>query len=383
MPTEPKIRNATARDLDRLVELEEKVFKSDRFTRRQFKYLLTRAKARILVIELNEKLVGAAVMLWRKSIGLARLYDIFIDPAMHGRGLGKILLKVCEDESVKNRCRTVHLEVRVDNTNAIAFYKKVGYHDIGTEDDYYTDGTPALKMEKVLNRFNPEQMHLKIPYYAQTEEFSCGPASLMMIFKHFKPDLSLTRTLEMILWKEATLIYMTSGFGGTGPFGLALAAQRRGFPTKVILSKDQPPFFSSVRDEDRRKVIRLVHKDMKKKALDLGVEADYKNFSFEDIVAAMKTGKIAVVLISTYHLHGDRAPHWVVVTGYDNDNVYFHDSYEKFYEEETDLARDVKIPLEEFRQMRRYGKDLYKSVILIGPPGKGVKAKLDMDGTIL
>ena len=381
MPTEPKIRNATARDLNKLVELEEKAFQNDRFTRRQFKYLLTRAKSRILVIETDGGLVGAAIMLWRRSIRLARLYDIFIDPAMHGRGLGKILLKACEEESVKNRCLTVHLEVRTDNTDAIAFYKKMGYHEIGTEDDYYNDGSPALKMKKVLNRFDPPEMRIKVPYYAQTEEFTCGPACLMMSFKYFMPDMAMSRTLEMNLWKEATLIYMASGFGGTGPFGLSLAARRRGFETRVILSKDQTPFFSSVRDPERRKVIRLMHRDMKARALDLGVESEYRNFNIEDIAAEMKKGMIPIVLISTYHLHGDRAPHWVVITGYDNENVYFHDSYEKFYEDETDLARDVKIPLYEFRKMRRYGKDLYKSVIFIGPPDKKFKPRLNIDGS--
>ena len=39
------------------------------------------------------------------------------------------------------------------------------------------------------------------------------------------PGLTLDRTLELRVWREATTIFMTSGHGGCGPDGLALAAE--------------------------------------------------------------------------------------------------------------------------------------------------------------
>jgi len=383
MSPEPTIRNAVKGDLEALLALEDKAFKTDRFKRAQFRYLLNKGKASVYILEYDRKIAGMAIMLWRKRVTVGRLYDIIIDPEYQGRGLAKILLEKCEQSAVKRKLRAVSLEVRTDNKPAIVFYEKHGYRTVETIDDYYSDHSPAFKMIKELNRWSPAEMRLKIPYYAQTEEFSCGSACLMMAFKYFNPDLNLGRLLEMILWKEATLIYMTSGFGGTGPFGLSLAARKRGFPVRVILSKEQTPFFSSVRDPEKRKVIKLVHKDLRTKAVSAGVEVDYHNFTFDEIVEQMKQGRVPIVLISTYHLHGDRAPHWVVITGYDAQNVYFHDPYEKFYEDEKDLARNVKIPLSEFKQMRRYGRDLYKSVIFIGPPSSDTKAVIAIDGTVL
>lgn len=224
-----------------------------------------------------------------------------------------------------------------------------------------------------------EKLRLKIPYYGQTLEFTCGPACMMMAFKYFNPELKLTRSLEMTLWRESTLIFMTSGMGGCGPFGMALAARRRGYSARVVLSAEQPPFFSSVRSEYKRKIIRLVHEDLKAKCSSLGVKAGIYDFTLEDIAEEMSSGLVPIVLISTYRLHGDRAPHWVTLTGYDSEYVYFHDSYEGFYEHDIKLARNISIPLAEFNSMRRYGKDLYKCAIFIA--SRNVEPRILMDGS--
>ena len=367
MSSETPIRLATIDDLPALVGLEEKSFKSDRFTESQIEYLLTRAHATVLVIEFEKKVVGGAIMLWRRSVPLGRLYNIAIDPSIQGRGLGKQLLTACEDEAVFRRCESVSLEVRADNDQAIGFYRKYGYETVETLDDYYEDGSPGLRMIKELKRSPEESVRMKVPYYGQTLEFTCGSACLMMAFKYFTPDLNLTRRLEVNLWKEATLVFMTEGIGGTGPFGLAIAAQRRGYLSRVILSKDQTPFFSSVRLDEKRQIIKLVHEDLRARTRALGIAVSYYDFPSEEIFASMHRNIIPIVLISTYRLHGDRSPHWVVLTGFDSRYVYFHDSYQKFYGKDVDRARNVRIPIDDFRRMRRYGKDLYKSVIFVGP----------------
>ena len=372
------IRPATADDLDALVDLERRGFKHDRFSREQLNYLVTRARATALVLECSDHVAGAAIMLWRRGLTIGRIYNIVIDPHYHGKGFGARLLEVCELEAIRRGCTEASLEVRLDNKQAIGFYEKHGYRIDETMEDYYADGTSALKMLKTLTPARPKQLKLKVPYYAQTQEFTCGPACLMMAFKYFNAETSLGRKLELVLWKEATLVFMTSGIGGTGPFGLALAAQRRGFPTRVILSRQQTPFFSSVRSDDKRRVIRLVHEDSKAKALALGVTADYYDFTFNEIAGELVQDRIPIVLISTYRLHGDHAPHWVAVTGFDEKYVYFHDPYEKFYEDEVHLARNVRIPIEQFSRMRRYGRDLYKSVIFVGP--QTLKPLVSIDG---
>ncbi len=370
MPSTVNIRHATTDDLDALMALETKAFPTDRFTRRQYVYLLTRANADVLLAEIKHKVGGCAVMLWRRKSATGRLYTIATDPAQQGRGIGTLLLGKCEESAHKRRCRRIALEVREDNDGAIAFYRRHGYAVEKKLPGYYADDIDGLSMVKTLLPLSIAPLRLKVPYYAQTLEFTCGPACVMMAMKYFTPDLKLNRLLEYNLWKESTLIFMTSGIGGAGPFGLAYTTRRRDYRTQLIVSRDYSPFLSSARLEYKRKVIELIHGDLKDKAIQAGVDVSYRNFTFEDIAEQMAEGYIPIVLISTYHLHGDRAPHWVVMTGFDSDSVYVHDPYANEYEDDTDLARNIKIPLEMFRRMRRYGKNKFKSVIFVGPKDK-------------
>jgi ribosomal-protein-alanine acetyltransferase len=376
-----QIRLANIKDLDRLVALENEVFSIDRFSRDQIEYLVTEAHASILLMELDGEMVGSAYLLWRKNLKVGRLYNIAVTPRIQGKGLGTQLLKECELEAARRQCDVLSLEVRSDNRSAITFYEKHGYKIEDTLPDYYEDGASGYKMTKKLVEDVPDQVHLSVPYYPQSLDYTCGPASMMMAFKNFLPDLNLNFTLELLVWKEATSIYMSSGLGGCDPLGLALAARRRGFLTRVILSKNQTPFFSSVRKDFKRKVIRIVHEDFLDKTEALGVPVQYFDFPFEEIMAGLYRGRVPIVLVSTYRLTGEKAPHYVVITGFDSKYVYFNDPNLEAYNFDRSRARHVRISIEEFARMRRYGKDLYKSVIFIGPQNH--EALISMDGSDL
>ena len=71
-------------------------------------------------------------------------------PAARGSGLGAALLEACEAEALRRGCARLRLEVRPDNTFAIALYEKHGFRIIGRKPGYYADGTEALDMEKPL-----------------------------------------------------------------------------------------------------------------------------------------------------------------------------------------------------------------------------------------
>jgi hypothetical protein len=171
--------------------------------------------------------------------------------------------------------------------------------------------------------------------------------------------------MELVLWKEATLIFMTSGLGGCDPFGLAVAAVRRGYQCGVILSNDKTPFLSSVKSPEKKEVIRLVHEQLKDEAQKLGVTTYFSNFTFQDIASALRNGEVPIVLISTYRLHRVRSPHWVVVTGFDRHYIYFHDPYEGFYERNKRQAQHISIPINEFLRMHRHSKDVKKSIVFV------------------
>jgi ribosomal protein S18 acetylase RimI-like enzyme len=360
-----RIRTGSIKDLDELVRLEKAGFKLDRFSRSQFRYLLKHANSTTYIIEGDGIVKGAAIMLWRKPQAIGRLYSIVIDPAFQGQGLSNRLMEICEKEAIKKNCGRIILEVRADNKPAIKLYEKFGFKPLRTIPGYYSDGLNALQMIKSLEYKGKPEVMLNIPYYAQTLDFTCGTASLMMAMKYFKPSLEMDRASELMLWKESTLIFMSAGFGGCGPVGLAVAAARRGFKVRVVMGSRRTPFLSSVRSQERKEVVRIVHEALREEGQKYGVIEEYRNFNFPDIAAALRRGIVPIVLISTYRLHKDRSPHWVIVTGFDRQHVYYHDPYEQFFEHDRKKARHVRIPIREFHLVRKYGKDINKSVIFI------------------
>jgi hypothetical protein len=188
----------------------------------------------------------------------------------------------------------------------------------------------------------------------------------MMALKYFDPSWKLDRSLELQLWRESTLIFMTSGIGGCTPVGLAAAGAARGLSAQVLLKGRAPPFVSSVRSEKKRMVIRQCHQELMSRAHRLGVHFHYTDFSLREVEGVLERGALAIVLVSLYRLRGTREPHWVLVTGFDTTSVYVHDPY---HEEDERLfsGKHLRIERGEFRRMKRYGTDVKKSMIIIAP----------------
>ncbi len=67
-------RLATLDDIDALVSLESQCFSSDQISRRQFRWMITRANAQLNVCLQMEELVGYVLVLCHKGTSLARLY---------------------------------------------------------------------------------------------------------------------------------------------------------------------------------------------------------------------------------------------------------------------------------------------------------------------
>ena len=84
-----------------------------------------------------------------------------------------------------------------------------------------------------------------------------------------------------------------------------------------------PLFLDGVRDEHKKEVMRLVHEAFCSELSQSDVEQVSSNQL--DLALALKTGGQPLVLISSYRLTRSKAPHWVIVTDYDEDFVYLHD----------------------------------------------------------
>ena len=145
-----RVRAARGADLDALIELEQRVFATDRLSRESLRRLLASRSARVIVAEGGARLAGAAVVLFRARATVARLYSIAVAPAMSGKGVAVALLAAAERVAVRRKCRCMRLEVHQRNAAAIARYRKSGYRQFGRHASYYEDGGDALRFDKLL-----------------------------------------------------------------------------------------------------------------------------------------------------------------------------------------------------------------------------------------
>ncbi|MFZ5493499.1 MAG: GNAT family N-acetyltransferase/peptidase C39 family protein [Pseudomonadota bacterium] len=364
-PRPPMIRPATLDDLDALVAIEERCFDLDRLSRRSFRHLLTRGHALTLVAVHERAVCGYGMLLFHEGTSLGRLYSFAVDPACRGLRYGQRLLQACERAALARDCVTLRLEVRPDNAPAIRLYEAQGYRRFGVHEDYYEDHAEAWRYEKNLApHLKPDRV--PVPYYRQTLDFTCGPAALMMAMKALQPRLALDRKLELRLWRESTTVFMTSGHGGCGPYGLALAAWQRGFDVEVFVNDEGALFIDSVRSPDKKVVITLVQEDFLEQLRALPVPLRHGAASLDQLQAAFADGGIPIVLISSYRIYREKFPHWVVVTGFDERYVYVHDP---FVDADAGKTRTdcINMPIlkKDFQRMARYGKAGQRAALVL------------------
>ncbi len=359
------IRPASIQDLDAIDRLEKLSFPQDRLSRRNLRHLLSKANATTMVEQDADQIRGYALVLYNRGTSLARLYSLVVDPRFQGKGLGYQLLEAAERDAFANDCVAMRLEVRPDNLLAIKLYEKSGYRKFETVQDYYEDHAEALRFEKhLVPHLRPESV--RIPFYEQTTDFTCGPASLMMGMKALDPTLSLNRKLELRIWRESTTIFMLSGHGGCGPFGLALAAFHRGFEVEVFINDSGTLFIDSVRDPAKKEVMRIVQQDQEEEIRKLRIRVRYKRLTVPEIERKFSSGWIPIVLISSYRIYHEKKPHWVVITGFDDRFIYVHDSFVDYEEGETPTD-SINLPIlkKDFERMSRFGRAGQKAVLFL------------------
>lgn len=359
------IRPASLHDLDALVSLELTCFEIDRLSRRNFRYMLTKANASTLVDVADDGLRGYVMVLYNAGTSLARLYSIAVNPDCRGQGVGVHLVEAAEDAAREAECGYMRLEIRSDNKASIRMFEKLGYRRFGTYEDYYEDHMEALRFEKLLApHLEPEMA--RVPYYEQTLEFTCGPAALMMAMQALNSHLELDRKLEIRIWRESTTVFMTSGHGGCGPYGLALSAHHRGFDVELYISEEGALFLDSVRSEEKKEVMRVVQEDFAEEIEHLPIPLHYRRLTVEEMYESFEQGGIPVVLISSYRIYQEKFPHWVVVTGFDERYVYVHDPYVDWEKGKTVTdCVNMPIPRRDFERMARYGKSGLRAALII------------------
>lgn len=363
------LRQATSNDLDALIQLEHRSFREDRISRRSFRRFLEMPRDRLIVAELDGQLAGYCLVLMNAATRLARIYSIAVSPDARGRGIGEKLVQEAEKEAVDAGRIVMRLEVRDDNDAAIALYRRLGYRQFGTYRDYYEDHGDALRFERRILFYEPTRAFPKVPYYPQTTEFSCGPAALIMAMATLDEEQPVTTLEELKIWREATTIFMLAGHGGCGPHGLALSAWNRGFHASAWISKEGALFKDTVRNDDKKRVLELVHEGFLHDIGQTGIQLHHDPLTLEGMETALHNGRIPVILISTWQLNRSRVPHWVTVCAIDDQFVYLHDPEIDVDEGET-VADKQYLPIDRrvFDKMSRYGSvQPLQAAVIVGP----------------
>jgi len=361
-----QIRAVQADDLDALLALEEVCFEVDRLSRRSFQRWLNGESCIFLVAEdANSGLVGYGLVLLHSGTRLARLYSIAVSPEQRGRGIAQQLIKDLEDAAEEEDRFFMRLEVAKENFSAVRLYERLGYIVFGEWADYYEDHSDALRMQKRIRFPEHVRSEPRVPWYSQSTSFTCGPACMLMLMSASNSKLDVSRELELDLWREATTIYMTSGHGGCHPVGLALSALSRGYPAEVRLSQAATPFLEGVRAAHKKEVLDLVHQQFMARAHLSGLPIVHEPVTIKQLQVWLESGDLVMVMISSYRINGDKAPHWVVVTAQDELCFYVHDpDVEKLTRSSLD-CQDIPIAKEDFGGMLSYGSNRFSAAVVL------------------
>ncbi|EGQ7930839.1 GNAT family N-acetyltransferase [Vibrio vulnificus] len=358
-------RVAKIADLDALNRLERELFVGDRIAPRQMKRFIQSEHAVLLVADSGQQLAGYALLLFHQGTQLSRLYSIAVRPEFRGQKIAQSLIELCEQSAIEQGFTTLRLEVREDNSAAINLYKKLGYQKLKILIHYYDDLSDGIRMQKRLAHYGPKTL-LPVPLYVQTTPFTCGAACLLMAFAHHDASFQPSRKQELQLWREATTIFMAAGHGGCSGHGLALAAARRGYTVELWSHAKSTPFIDSVRDENKKQVIEIVHQDFCQQLEEYPVSTIEAPPSQSQLEEWISMGASVLLLISTYRFNGSKEPHWVLLSGMSERFFFIHDPHAES-EEEAMASAHVTVSKKALAQIIGFGKQKHTACVVIHP----------------
>jgi ribosomal-protein-alanine N-acetyltransferase len=143
------IREAAADDGPAIAALERATFGSDAWSDGLVREGLSgQIPGALYLVAEDDTLVGyAAASLFAD---VAELQRIAVTTAERRTGVATRLLARIEEEARLRYSERLLLEVREDNAAACAFYAARGFHELNRRAHYYSDGTTAVVLEKVL-----------------------------------------------------------------------------------------------------------------------------------------------------------------------------------------------------------------------------------------
>ncbi len=137
--------------LDACIDLDQRSLQGI-WSKSQWEEELTNPKRICIgVIENETKKILGLCSSWL-VIDELQITCIAIHPNHQREGLGKFLISELIKRSHSLKMNHIHLEVKDTNKPAIAFYKSMGFKNVGNRFNFYKDGSNALIFTKQLNK---------------------------------------------------------------------------------------------------------------------------------------------------------------------------------------------------------------------------------------
>lgn len=159
-----------------------------------------------------------------------------------------------------------------------------------------------------------------VPFYRQTLDFTCGAACIIMTLSHFDRGFTLDSTSEIDVWREGTSVIVM----GMGRYGLSFPLLKRGFAVEILTNSDGIDFIQRIEkrlDAQRLEIFKRLYAERRQRAIGMGVkERKVKQITMGDVRSTLSRGGVPIVLTDAKELGDEEAPHWIVLTGADDES---------------------------------------------------------------
>ena len=144
------LRDFKAEDFETLWRIDQECFPPGiSYSRPELKaYIRHHGSFTLIASDAKKQNIDGFIVAHGGPIG--HIVTIDVIAAARRSGVGSLLLQAAEERLQAAGSRAVGLETAVDNSPALAFYKRHGYNVIRTWPRYYSTGVDALVLRKAL-----------------------------------------------------------------------------------------------------------------------------------------------------------------------------------------------------------------------------------------
>jgi [ribosomal protein S18]-alanine N-acetyltransferase len=147
----PIVRLATAADAAGIADLSRDAIEQGlgwSWTRGRVLRSIRDRATNVAVLHERDALLGFGIMQYGDE--KAHLSLLAVQATRRRTGLGTLLLAWLEKSAVTAGIERIQLEARVDNPDAVRFYRSQGYRETGSIAGYYNGTLDAIRLEKAL-----------------------------------------------------------------------------------------------------------------------------------------------------------------------------------------------------------------------------------------